>query len=209
MPGIFVRLQRLLFTLLLFTESGLSAQITDRWKPVDSVRLALQNRPGFRLGLDGRRSFLNGEKVQVTGYRYGFDFGKIALFTGLYGTQLALNSEKDTARIGFTYMSSTLEYYLYQSWRFEIVNSYQLGIGNGFDYLKTGDEIKRNYQGLIVPVETGIGGTVRFLRYFGFSAGLGIRMSLVNGTGFSGSYYYYGLTLFPGTAYRDLKKAFR
>lgn len=192
---------------MLFSVSGaVCGQNSNNWRPLDSIRNALDKRPGFRVGLDGRNSFLNGQAVNVFGGRYGFDYGKIAVFTGLYSTQLARNGEKDTARAGFSYMSSTLEYYLYQSWRFEVVNSYQIGIGYGYDYYKSGNEVKRNFQGRIIPVETGIGGTVRFLRYLGFSAGIGIRMSLVNGQGFSGSYYYYGLTFFTGTMYRDAKK---
>lgn len=87
-----------------------------------------------------------------------------------------------------------------------MVNSYQIGFGNGYDYLKSGQDVKRNFQGTIMPIEVGIGGTVRFLRYLGFGAGIGVRMSLTNGTGFSGSYYYYGLTFFTGTMYRDFKK---
>lgn len=193
-----------MFLILGLTAVQLFSQ--NSWKPLDSIRMALETRPGFRVGFDGRNSFLNGRAVNVFGARYGFDYGKVAVFTGLYSTNLVRAGERDTARAGFSYMSSTLEYYLYQSWRFEIVNSYQIGWGTGYDFLKSGDEIKRNFTGRIVPVETGIGGTVRFLRYLGFSAGVGIRMSLVNGQGFSGSYYYYGLTFFTGTMYRDAKK---
>ena len=194
--------------ILVFTGAS-HAQVHGAWNPLDSAKQALTKRPGFRMGLDGRNSFLNGQAVKVAGGRYGFDYGKIALFTGIYSTTFAKFGTTDTAYAGFSYMSSTLEYYLYQSWRFEVVNSYQIGFGNGFDYFKSGNEVKRNFSGTIIPVETGIGGTVRFLRYLGFSAGLGIRMSLKNGTGFSGSYYYYGLTFFTGTMYKDAKKLFK
>jgi hypothetical protein len=203
----FVHLRRFAFLIsFLLTLSALTAQATGTWAPRDSIRRALQTRPGFRVGLDGKNSFLNGNAVRVAGARYGLDYGKIGLYTGLYSTQIARFGAKDTAVAGFSYMSSTLEYYLYQSWRFEVVSSYQIGIGNGFDFYKSGTEIKRNFKGVIVPVEAGIGGTVRFLRYLGFCAGVGVRMSLSNGNGFSGSYYYYGLTFFTGTMYRDFKK---
>lgn len=192
--------------LSVFSFWGARAQDKGVWLPHDSVRYALDRSPGFRVGLDGRNSFLNGQAVKVAGFRYGLNYGKVALFTGLYSTRMARLGEKDTSITGFSYMSSTFEYYLYQSWRFEIVNSYQFGFGNGYDYFKSGNEIKRNFQGVIMPVEVGIGGTVRFLRYLGFGAGIGIRMSLVNSQGFSGSYYYYGLTFFTGTMYRDAKK---
>lgn len=199
----------LIFIFFCFFYLGSTPEVKCEILPRDTIKKALQKRPGYRIGLDGRNSFLNGNQVKVAGARYGLDYGKVALFTGLYSTQFVQIKERDTAYAGFNYMSSTLEYYIYQSWRFEVVNSYQLGFGTGYDYRQSGSTKLRSFQGTIVPVEIGIGGTVRFLRYLGFGAGLGVRVSLTNGRGFSGSYYYYGLTFFTGTMYRDAKKLFK
>ncbi|MCC7298295.1 MAG: hypothetical protein IT244_08180 [Bacteroidia bacterium] len=190
---------------MLFCSAFAAAQ-SPGWKPRDSVRNALDKTPGFRLGLDGRNSFLNGNAVKIAGGRYGLDFGKVAFFTGLYSTSVLKVRDDDTMYSGFNYMSSTFEYYIHQSWRFEVVNSYQIGFGNGFDYRKKGNDVTRSFRGTIIPAELGIGASVRFLRYLSFGAGLGLRVSLNKRAGFSGSYYYYGIGFYTGTMYRDFKK---
>lgn len=176
------------------------------YSPSDSVRKALLNEPGFRLGFDGRNSFLNGNAVKIWGGRYGFDFGKIAFFTGYYNTSSAKFRGEDTVLSSFRYVSSTFEYYVHQSYRFEVVTSYQIGLGNRVEFEKKGTQVVKSHQQNIVPIEFGVGGTVRFLRYFGYTAGIGVRTSLINSNGFSGPYYFYGLTFFTGTMYRDAKK---
>jgi hypothetical protein len=180
-----------------------------RWNPVDTVRLSFMKTPGLRVGFDSRKSIMSGVPVDVNGLRYGLDFGKTAVWTGYYNSRLLQSLEKDTLNQGFEYISSTLEYYVHQSWRFEVVTSFQAGIGNGWEYRKSGADIKRANIGTIIPVEAGIGGTVRFLRYFGFYAGVGVRLSGLQTTGFTGPYWSYGLTYFTGTMYRDTKKWFR
>lgn len=176
------------------------------WNPRDSFHRAIARTPGFRLGFDSRNSVLSGLPVGVNGFRYGLDYGKVALWTGYYSSRLLRTLEADTVNQGFEYTSSTLEYYAYQSWRFEIVTSFQAGLGRYWDYQKSGAGFVRKNAGYIVPLEMGLGGTVRFLRYFGFYAGVGIRVTPFNATSFNGPYWSYGLTYFTGTMYRDYKK---
>lgn len=160
------------------------------------------------MGLDGRHSFLSGQPVKFWGGRYGLDFGKVALFTGLYNGSYAKSGEGDTFYTSFNYMSSTFEYYVHQSWRFEVVTSCQVGWGYG-TLVQRNSHTHKSFAGNIIPVEFGIGGSMRVLRYFGFSAGVGLRLSMVQQTGFSGTYYYGGLTYYTGTMYRDFKKLTR
>jgi hypothetical protein len=197
-----------LVTLITFVAAGLQAQDSARirWNPLDTVRLSLMKTPGLRMSFDSRKSVMAGVPVDVNGLRYGLDFGKVAVWTGYYNSRLLQTLEKDTLNQGFEYTSSTLEYYVHQSWRFEVVTSFQVGIGNGWEYRKSGTDIKKANIGMIVPLEAGIGGTVRFLRYFGFYAGVGIRVSGLETTNFTGPYWSYGLTYFTGTMYRDAKK---
>ncbi|MBS3914968.1 MAG: hypothetical protein KG003_10740 [Bacteroidetes bacterium] len=199
-------MRRSIFIALFFLGFG-SAHAS--WAPRDSVRYALYaNSPGFRVGLDGRNSFLNGHAVRVGGLRFGFDYKKIGVYTGYYNTNFVEFGATDTIHTGFGYVSSTLEYSLYRTWRFEVVNTYQIGLGNAFDRRISGTDVTRNFQGVVVPVEAGLSGTVRFLRYFGFCAGFGIRLSPFNSYGFTGTYYSFGLTFFTGTMYRDAKKLY-
>ena len=195
------------FALVLLMTSTLLVQA--QWRPQDSIRRALDlNAPGgFRVSFDGRNSFLKGQAINVGGARFGLDYGKIALYTGVYRTSMSLFRGEDSLHTGFNYVSSTLEYYIHQSWRFEVVNSYQIGFGTVSEMRKVGNTVTRRAQGYVIPLETGIGGTVRFLRYLGFCAGVGIRVGHNrNISGFSGSYYYYGFTCFTGTMYRDFRK---
>lgn len=180
-----------------------------RWNPVDSYRNALQRIPGFRMSFDSRRSVLSGVPVNVSGLRYGLDYGKMAFWTGIYATNMFRTINEDTFNQGFSYTSSTFEYYVHQSWRFEVVTSFQAGIGWGYDYRKRGSTLQRYNQGVILPLEMGLGGTVRFLRYFGFYGGVGIRMSALRNTSFTGPYWSFGLTYYTGTMYRDAKKAWK
>lgn len=202
---------RLFAVIICLCTGGLKAQDSARirWNPVDTVRLSLMKTPGLRVGFDSRKSIMGGVPVDVNGLRYGLDFGKVAVWTGYYNSRLLQTLEKDTLNQGFEYISSTLEYYVHQSWRFEVVTSFQAGIGNGWEYRKSGTDIKRANLGLIVPLEAGIGGTVRFLRYLGFYAGVGVRVSGLQTTSFTGPYWSYGLTYFTGTMYRDTKKWFK
>ncbi|MBL7813124.1 MAG: hypothetical protein JNL57_12955 [Bacteroidetes bacterium] len=181
-----------------FSQSG--------WNPRDSFRRAMSNvPPGLRLSFDGRNSFLSGRPIAIKGARFGFDYGKVALFTGIYTTQLSKTDNSDTQSFNYNYQSSTIEYYVHQSYRFEVVTSFQLGLGKSVHYHNR----KKIEDKWIFPAEFGVGGTVRFLRYLGFCAGMGIRVSAVNGTQFTGPYYSYGFTMFTGTLARDLKKLFR
>lgn len=180
-----------------------------QWSPRDSVRIALLKSPNLSLGLDGRNSFLSGNPVKVAGFRFGFDYGKIGVYTGYYNTSFAKFTSTDSLYTGFNYFSSTLDYSLYRTWRFEVVNSYQVGIGNVYDFRKAGNDVTRSFQGVVIPLEVGLTGTVRFLRYFGFCAGFGIRLSPFNSNGFNGTYYSVGLTFFTGTLYRDTKKLYQ
>jgi hypothetical protein len=200
-----MRIAAIVFSLAAF---ALQAQDSTRvrWNPVDTVRTYLMRTPGLRLGFDSRKSIMGGVPVDVNGLRYGLDFGKVAVWTGYYNSRLLQTLEQDTLNQGFAYTSSTLEYYVHQSWRFEVVTSFQAGIGNGWEYRKSGADVKKAKIGTIIPLEAGIGGTVRFLRYFGFYAGVGIRVSGLETTNFTGPYWSYGLTYFTGTMYRDAKK---
>lgn len=192
--------------LVLFCVPKAQSQGLKGWSPKDSFQRAMRKVPGFRVGLDGRNSFLSGTAVYIRGARYGLDYGKVAFFTGYYKSGFRKIQEGDTFSTSFSYASTTFEYYVHQSWRFEVVTSYQIGWGYGrIDYNRPGKHTTV-FDGNIIPVEIGIGGTMRFLRYFGVSAGLGLRLSLVQEPGFSGSYYYGGLTYYTGTMYRDYKK---
>jgi len=180
------------------------------WKPKDSIQLSMKNRPNFRLGLDGRQSFISGHPVTIWGLRYGLDYGKVAFYTGWYGTDLGgVFADKDTFFSQYRYQSSTLEYSLYKTWRWQLESSFQLGLGIETEVVKRRDGIVTNKQKLLMPLEGGMSCRVRLLRYIGLSLGLGIRYSPINGQGFNGSFGSGGLTFYSGTLLKDTKKLFK
>lgn len=184
------------------------------WKPRDSVRHHMLKRPDWAVGLDGRQSFVSGHPVTIAGARYGLDYGKVGFYTGMYGTNLQLFQDKDSIYYRYQYMSCTFEYYLYETWRWQLVTSFQAGYGGGLiggarKIEKLADGSTITTKKVIIPLEAGISGTVRFLRYFGFYVGIGFRLSPINSGGFSGPYYGAGLTYFTGTMWRDTKKLYR
>lgn len=198
-----------LFLYLCFASITFLCKAIHGWNPVDSIRIHATKTPGFRLGLDGRNSFLSGQPINIRGLRAGLDYGKIGVYTGIYYTSSSFIKNTDTISAGFTYMSSTLEYYIHQSWRFEVVVPMQIGVGWGYFTQVTPKGDIREKTGNFIPVEIGLSATVRFLRYFGFVAGTGYRTSLWNGSEFKGPFYSVGLTMYTGTLYRDFKKKYK
>jgi hypothetical protein len=169
----------------------------------------MKNKPNFALGLDGRQSFISGHPVTVWGARYGLDYGKVGFYTGYYGTSLGLIKDKDSFYSNYNYVSSTFDYYLYQSWRWNLVTTWQAGFGYEQKVVHRSDGVVTVKNRSIIPLECGISGTVRVLRYFGIYLGYGIRFSPINGQGFAGPFYSGGICVKGGTIWRDTKKLYR
>jgi hypothetical protein len=58
---------------------------------------------------------------------------------------------------------------------------------------------------MIIPIETGVTGNVRFLKYFGITAGIGIRTSLTPNTYYTAPYYSYGIMVFTKDLIKDIR----
>lgn len=176
------------------------------WNPIDSIRLSLQKTPDWSGALDGRRSFVSADPINIFGLRYGFDYGKVGAYTGIYSGKYSEKRGSDSLNIKFQYISSTFEYRFFQTYRYQLLGFAQVGIGatttrnyRNTDYLKTVQPV--------VPVELGMYMSVRLLRYFGLAAGMGTRLAMLQGgSRFSGPIYTFGITYFPGTFYRDARK---
>lgn len=178
-----------------------------KWAPIDTVRNYTNiSDGGFRMGLDGYHSFISGVQANVVGFRYGLNYGKVGVYSGYYTTNAVKSSVLDTQIVNLSYISTTIEYYIHQSWRFEVVVPIRIGYGLGVTTIKSATRDLKTGTDRIVPLEIGIGGSVRFLRYMGFAAGLGLRIGLLGDLSYSTPYYYGNFTIFTGTIYRDLKK---
>lgn len=176
------------------------------WNPIDSIKIALRDRPFITGALDGRNSFVSSDPVSIFGLRYGYDWGKVAAHTGIYSSRYVEFRENDSMLYRFRYISSTFEYKLYRTYRYSFLIFAQLGIG------ATSIKAKSDLTGssdlkAMIPAELGMYGSIRLLRYFGLAAGLGSRLAILRGgERFSGPIYTFGITYFPSAMLEDGKK---
>ena len=165
-----------------------------QWKFEDSVKLALNNKPTFSAGLDGKYSYVSGIPVNILGVRLGADYKKIGIYGGLYSTYIQDNATNNG--YAFFYLAAQGEYRWYRTYRWQLVQTVQIGVGtadltirksNGEDELSTR---------MIIPIETGVLGTYRIWKFIGVSGGVGARISATPNTYFSSSFYTLGFVLF-------------
>lgn len=188
-----------------FNDSNGAPQIQMPWHPGDSIRLALQNRPSFSLWYDSRRSFIGSQPVIINGLRYGMSWGKISGYTGYYYSANVAMGEVDSIQQRYGYFSSTMEYNVYQTHRYSLELFGQMG--GGLRSSRHKDLYLPVTRNLFLPLEFGLNGSVRFLKYLGISAGMGYRVAFFRGgQNFSGPIFCLGFTCFPMTIYRDSKK---
>jgi len=209
----FITRKKILLTLL-FPAIGLApGETTAQVNPVDSIREALRVGGSFAIGLDGRNSFIAGTPARVLGFRVGMDCGTVRLYTGLYslgkpvpGQGYTLPGDTVSSQLNFSYWGQTVDWRLYKDERWELALPVQTGIGVAYrERFRNGISEQRK-RPFFMPFEMQFTAIYKLTRYIGLSAGLGFRVSTLRGSSFNGAVYTYGISLFGGTLYRDLKK---
>ena len=191
----------IVFFLILFCNQLAKAQT---WSPLDSIKLSFKNIPHILLGLDRRNSYVVGMPVNVFGVRVGYDYGKIALLGAFYSASTTKEGTENT--YDYMILGAICEYHWYKTHRFLIYQTIQTGIGT-VD-MKERDILTKEIQyksNMIIPIETGVTGNVRFLKYFGITAGIGIRTSLTPNTYYTAPYYSYGIMVFTKDLIKDIR----
>ena len=191
----------IVFFLILFCNQLAKAQT---WSPLDSIKLSFKNIPHILLGLDRRNSYVVGMPVNVFGVRVGYDYGKIALLGAFYTASTTKEGTDNT--YDYMILGAICEYHWYKTHRFLIYQTIQTGIGT-VD-MKERDILTKEIQyksNMIIPIETGVTGNVRFLKYFGITAGIGIRTSLTPNTYYTAPYYSYGIMVFTKDLIKDIR----
>jgi hypothetical protein len=200
-------------TLLAWLAGGLFiGETAAQVNPIDSIRTALKRGGSFAIGLDGRNSFIAGSPARVLGFRVGMDCGTVRLYTGLYslgkpvpGQGYTLPGDTVSSKLNFSSGGQTVDWRLYEDERWELALPVQAGIGIAYrERFRNGISEQRK-RPLFIPVEVQFTAIYKLTRYFGLSAGLGFRVSSLKGSSFNGPVYYYGISFFGGTLYRDLK----
>lgn len=180
------------------------------WSPIDSIKLSYKNKSSIILGGDMRNSFVTGVPVKILGLRGGLDYGKFALLGAVYFASAEKSIKPNYVNTyDFLIFSGIGEYHWYKTHRFRLYQTIQMGVGivDLKEYREPKDRFEFSSK-MVIPVETGVSGNLRVLKYFGINAGIGVRVSLTPGTYYSAPYYNYGLMVFTKDLIRDLKKYF-
>jgi hypothetical protein len=191
----------ILFFLILFCNQ---IAIGQNWSPIDSINLSLKNKPNIILGMDKRNSYVVGMPVNVFGIRAGCDYGKLALLGAFYSASTQKEGTENT--YDFLILGAICEYHWYKTYRFHFHQTVQTGIGT-VDIKESNDKKEIQYTSkMIIPIETGITGNLRFLKYFGLTAGIGVRTSLTPNTYYTAPYYSYGIMVFTKDLLKDIRE---
>lgn len=203
----------ILFIGLLYCVSG-NAQVQDF---IQDSRYELNKKPRFLLGFDNRFSIVSDEPVRIAGIRFGWDYGKVKLYQGMYvlrddiihikGGELSTNpNDTGTVHTNFFYISTTIDYVFHNTKKWEFSIPVQLGIGTGSKKLRRGDSLISEETPQFIPFEFSVNGLYKLTPWAGISAGVGYRISLYNTNEFDGSFYSFGLKVFLGKLYRAIAK---
>lgn len=196
-----------LFILSLYVKSEAQNNI------LDSVRIALKEKPTFYVAFHNRNTVINVQRTKLYGIVGGFDFNKkIKLYLGVYGfvkpNKLLLTNHPITG-IDSVYRSINTEnisigadYTFYTNKKIYLSIPFQLGIGSTqYKYwnLDQNTLIKKNNY-ITVPIEIGTNAYVKILPFAALKGGIGYRFSIGQKevTRLTSPYYNLGLALLIG-----------
>ena len=203
-----------LFILSLYVKSEAQNNI------LDSVRIALKEKPTFYVAFHNRNTVINVQRTKLYGIVGGFDFNKkIKLYLGVYGfvkpNKLLLTNHPITG-IDSVYRSINAEnisigadYTFYTNKKIYLSIPFQLGIGSTqYKYwnLDQNTLIKKNNY-ITVPIEIGTNAYVKILPFAALKGGIGYRFSIGQKevTRLTSPYYNIGMALLIGEGIQFFK----
>ncbi len=178
------------------------------------------------LSLDTRSTIIDRRHVRINGAMTGVSFGQKnhKITVGYYwlaynaakrlidwhknlahSVNLSYYTKTDVAFVSFAYW-----YPLLKKNKWSVSVPLELGIGHETsNYLAISNDISLNHKHFrFVPYQAGLYAEYHLTPWAGLSAQVGYRNSLAENhfrKHFSGMYYSYGVCLYPGTIYTDLK----
>jgi hypothetical protein len=187
---------------------------------LDSVRIALKEKPTFYMAFHNRNTVINVQRTKLYGIVGGFDFNKkIKLYLGVYGfvkpNKLLLTNHPITG-IDSVYRSINTEnisigadYTFYTNKKIYLSIPFQLGIGSTqYKYwnLDQNTLIKKNNY-ITVPIEIGTNAYVKILPFAALKGGIGYRFSIGQKevTRLTSPYYNIGMALLIGEGIQFFK----
>lgn len=188
---------------------------------------AAQNKVKLFFNFDARGTFIQHKHINVFGVNAGITFGekRNRLTAGYYwlgynAARRLVNWRKILPNpLNLSYYTATdVRFANFAYWHTAIRNKrwvlstpLEIGIGNEstrfrdlFDGITSGS--RKDY---FIPLQVGIYGEYRALRWAGINTQIGYRNALSSGEfreRFSGFYYSYGINLYPEAIWQDFKK---
>lgn len=204
----------------------LAAGMHSAFAQTDSTT-ANANKIRLFFNFDARGTFIQHKHVNVFGVNAGVSFGekRNRVTAGYYW--LGYNASRrlinwrnllsQTLNLSY-YTATDVRFMNFAYWHTAIRNRrwvlstpLEIGIGNEstrfrdlFDGLASGS--RKDY---FIPIQAGVYGEYRALRWAGLNSQIGYRNALSSGEfrqRFSGFYYSYGVNLYPEAIWKDLKK---
>ena len=187
---------------------------------LDSVRIALKEKPTFYVAFHNRNTVINVQRTKLYGIVGGFDFNKkIKLYLGVYGfvkPNKLLLTNHPIKGIDSVYRSINAEnisigadYTFYTNKKIYLSIPFQLGIGSTqYKYwnLDQNTLIKKNNY-ITVPIEIGTNAYVKILPFAALKGGIGYRFSIGQKevTRLTSPYYNIGMALLIGEGIQFFK----
>lgn len=160
-------------------------------------------------GFHNRNSFLSDQAVKVRGLRIGLDYAeRVSLSLGYYWTKRSIkrtsyihyqNKPSDTINFetNLRYVSLFGQYIFYKKNRFSLGFPVMIGYGRGNQYKSVNGVESIVNKVNVIPIESGFYSHYSITNWLGVEAGIGIRFSLINTSSFNGSFYSFGINLYP------------
>ncbi|MFT5511655.1 MAG: hypothetical protein ACI8SE_000048 [Bacteroidia bacterium] len=204
-------LRRLLFTFALVISvvtSSVQAQV------IDSVRKALTYKPHIVFGLNGKTSIVSGDPYRTMRLFTGLDYNKKIRFELAYNymplpavDKVVVNRTDTITKVNnLRYLGFQTEYTFFRKNRWKLSYPVQIGIGRNRYTERINGSLNVVRKPIVLPVELGVNAVYLLTDWFGLKAGMGVRMSF--GKSFStlsGPYSNFGLALYPGELYGQIK----
>ena len=184
-------------------------------------------KAAFLFNLDSRNTFIDHKHINIWGVRAGVSFGKklhrltlgyywlgyngshsVIRFRKMFSPTIHLSSIRQT---DVQFVSLAYWYPILKTPKWILSAPVEIGLGKESSHYKDffEDLIMRRRERYFQPFQLGIYAEHRLTPWAGLNIQVGYRNALSKGNirqGFGGVYYSYGLTLYPGTIYKDIRK---
>lgn len=194
------------------------------WAKPDSTSNAKNIR--FVMSLDSRSTIIDRRHIRINGILSGVSFGekshKITVgyyWLGYDASQRLINWHKKLSQsINLSYYTKTdVQFVSFAYWypllknhKWTVSIPVEMGIGQETAHYRQliNDNPIKNKNFHLEPYQIGLYGEYRITPWAGLDAQFGYRNAISDGhfrKRFAGIYYSYGITVYPGTIYQDLK----